>query len=191
MTYKIKIIAWIYMKVWLDFYGVSFKFLPSSTSRLQQHKWNSMVGARGLTGARLHDYAPATRFELDLSSTTTYTARHKQQDDRASSGEAARWCSASLVVGSRVFRTGARRGVSVAVANSGEVDAQNRDQQGSCVNRVQCREISIAHGRELRIMAQWTGEGEGEAQCSSKERRAGEGEAQCSSKERRARAVHL
>ena len=75
---------------------MSFKFLPSSTSRLQQHKWNSMVGARGLTGARLHDYAPATRFELDLSSTTTYTARHKQQDDQQAPtrGCAARWQAA-------------------------------------------------------------------------------------------------
>jgi hypothetical protein len=48
---------------------------------LQLQKWNNTVGARELTGARLHDYAPATRFELDLSSTTTYTTRHKQQDD--------------------------------------------------------------------------------------------------------------
>jgi hypothetical protein len=39
--------------------------------------------------ARLHDYAPVTRFDLDLSSTTTYTVRHKQQDVQTSCGE--RW----------------------------------------------------------------------------------------------------
>jgi hypothetical protein len=64
---------------------------------------NSTIGAREWTGAQFHDYAPAMRFKLDLLSKTTYTAKHKQQDDRASSGETARWRLTSLVVGSRVF----------------------------------------------------------------------------------------
>jgi hypothetical protein len=49
MTYKIKIIAWIYMKLLLDFYGVAFKFSPSS-AWVEQHgrrrQWASVTRKR-------------------------------------------------------------------------------------------------------------------------------------------------